>query len=170
MKKQLSCLALFVFVSTGAFADNGATATAQPAQASASAPAVPAAQAAAPIVNPTLVTVPASVVVKDPVLVPPTWLQDLIISAESLPTIGPILVKVLQYLAILVTMLTALCACAIAILKALSGVASMANLAGLADKVSSFEDSKIMYWLKFASAFNAQKPQPADSAGQQKAA
>lgn len=133
------------------------------AAAPAKAIAIPAGTAAVPIIPvivPSLVSVSESLVVKDPSLVPPIWFQDLIISAEGLPTIGPIVVKALQWGSILITLLTAICGCFIVICKSLSGIANFSNLSNLAQSVETFENGKIMYYLKFLSAFNAQKPLP----------
>lgn len=88
---------------------------------------------------------------------PPEWVKDLIIGAQSIPVIGPIVVTILQWLGVIVAILTALCAFLLVVLRSLSTVLSMAQLAEWAAKIKAFESSKIVYWLKYFSAFNAQK-------------
>lgn len=95
--------------------------------------------------------------VQDEVLVPPAWLQTVIVSIKSMPLVGPYVVIGLQWLGVLLSILTALCAFALAVLKALSVVLNAAQMAELALKIKALEKSKVMYWLKYLSAFNAPK-------------
>jgi len=125
-------------------------------------PVVPAAQPvvapAAPVVAPVVKTVEeVKLTVKDEALVPPVWLQDAVVSAKSLPWIGPLLVKSLQWLGMIVSILTALFAFLWAVLRSLQVVASASSLVGFAEKLAMMENSKFMYYLKAFSAFNAQK-------------
>lgn len=91
---------------------------------------------------------------------PPQWAQDVISNAQKLPVIGPIVSKILLYLGIISAILTALIACLLTILMALSKAFSLAGLVGVAESITAFKDGKVMYWLKYLSMFNAQKPDP----------
>jgi hypothetical protein len=90
---------------------------------------------------------------------PPQWAQSLIVSAQKLPVVGPIVSKAIVYIGILVPVLTALIGAIMAILSALSGIASLSGLLAFGEKVKAFQNGKIMYWLKYLSMFNAQKPE-----------
>lgn len=96
-------------------------------------------------------------VVPDEIFVPPSWLQTVVLSVKSMPLVGPYVVMGLQWLGVLLSILTALCAFALAVLKALSTVLSAAQMAEIALKIKALEKSKVMYWLKYLSAFNAPK-------------
>ena len=95
--------------------------------------------------------------VKDEAFVPPTWLQDALLQAKSIPVVGPYIVKGMQWLGVIVSFITGLFAFLWAVLRSLQGLASAAKLAGLAEKLVALENSKAMYYLKALSAFNAQK-------------
>ena len=121
----------------------------------------------APVVPKAPMSVDAStavqpVVVKDVDMAPPTWMQDVLVSVKTLPIIGPMITKAVQWLAVICSILTALCAFILLVLKALAGVSTLGNIQSLADKVAAFQNSKIFYYLKYASMFNAQKPPPRD--------
>lgn len=127
------------------------------------APIVAAPQAApvAPVVAPAPPPVKSideiKLTVKDEAMVPPEWVQNAIISAKSLPVVGPFLVTAMQWLGMFASIMTALFAFLWAMLKALESVASIAKLAPLAEKLANFQNSKLMYYLKALSVFNAQK-------------
>ena len=95
--------------------------------------------------------------VKDEVLVPPNWVQDAIITAKSLPVIGPILVQVFQWLGIIASILTALFIFLWTVLASLEKVLGAAKMTALAEKLAALQNSKFMYYLKALSVFNAQK-------------
>ena len=95
--------------------------------------------------------------VKDEAFVPPTWLQDALLQAKSIPVVGPYIVKGMQWLGVIVSLLTGLFAFLWMALRSLQGLASAAKLQGLAEKLAALENSKAMYYLKAMSAFNAQK-------------
>jgi hypothetical protein len=97
------------------------------------------------------------VVIKDVDMAPPTWMQDIMVSIKKLPYIGPIITKAIQWVCVLFTILTALCGFILLVLKSLAGISTLGNLQHLADVVENFQNGKIMYWLKYASAFNAKK-------------
>jgi len=118
--------------------------------------AAPVAPVVAPIPPPKSID-EIKLTVKDEVMVPPEWLQNALISAKSLPYVGPFLVVALQWLGMIASILTALFAFLWALLKALESVASLAKLAPLAEKLAALQNSKLMYYLKAMSVFNAQK-------------
>lgn len=100
----------------------------------------------------------ASVVVAEPAA-PPAWAQDLIVTAESLPVVGPILSKALLYLGILSSILTVMVGALITVLNTLMGALNLAGLVRIASALAAFRDGRVMYWLKFFSLFNARKKQ-----------
>lgn len=102
---------------------------------------------------------PEPVVVKDVSAAPPQWMQDMIVTIKSLPVIGPVAVKILNWIAVIVSILTALCAFLMVVTKALSGISSVAQFGAFGEKIKSFQDGKIMYYLKYLSMFNAKKPE-----------
>lgn len=91
---------------------------------------------------------------------PPSWAQDLMVSAQKLPIVGPIVSKALLYVGILGSILTMLCGFLMAALSALSGTLQYAGLASAVQKIADFQNGKFMYYLKFFSLFNAKKPDP----------
>lgn len=101
---------------------------------------------------------------------PPKWAEQLIVTAQDLPVIGPIVSKALVYLGIVSSIVTAVIACLLTILNALSGIANLAGLANFANKLQVFKDGKIMYWLKYISLFNAKKNVPAQPTEEKKVA
>lgn len=122
---------------------------------------VVAAPAPAPVLDPVKQASEAQpVTVKDENAAPPAWVQDVVVTIKKLPVIGPIAVKVLNWIAVLCSVLTALAAFMMVALKALSSVVSLTELTGLADKIQKFQNGKFMFYLKYASMFNAKKPLP----------
>lgn len=95
--------------------------------------------------------------VLDPTFVPPEWLQKAVLIVKELPLVGPIVVEILKYLGVLAAILTALTACALAILKSLKLVLKLVKLDSYIAKIEAIENSKVLYYLKFLSNFNAQK-------------
>lgn len=91
---------------------------------------------------------------------PPPWAQDLVMAAEKLPYVGPIISKVLLYAGIIGSIMTAVVVCLTSILNLLIGAFNLAKLMNVANAVAAFKDGKIMYWLKFFSFFNAKKKGP----------
>ena len=98
------------------------------------------------------------VVVADVDQAPPQWMQSALVMIKSLPVVGPIISKAIQWLAVICSILTALSAFVLVVLKSLNGIASAAQLEPLADAVKKFQTGPIYYWLRYASMFNAQKP------------
>lgn len=94
----------------------------------------------------------------NPVFVPPAWLQSVILGAiAQFPTVGKFVVIVAQWAGVLASVLTILAG-------ALHGLFSIVEL-GLgnklsADQLASFQKiyGNILYYLKYFSMFNAQKP------------
>jgi hypothetical protein len=101
---------------------------------------------------------PATMTIVPTVSAPPQWAQDLITTAEKLPLVGPYVAKALLYLGILSAILTSLTACIMGILSILMGVSNAARLTNVSTFLANFRDGKFMYWIKFFSLFNAQKP------------
>lgn len=95
--------------------------------------------------------------VKDEAFVPPVWIQDALLTAKSLPVIGPILVKVFQWLGVLASIMTALFIFLWTVLASLEKVLGAAKMTALAEKLAALQNSKFMYYLKALSVFNAQK-------------
>lgn len=99
------------------------------------------------------------VIAPDPAVVaPPTWLVQALDVAYKFPMVGPLAAKAAQWLGVILSILTILAGAAIGVIRALSTVLSAASLAPIAQKIASMEGSKVVYWLKFFSAFNAPKP------------
>lgn len=113
------------------------------------APSAPSVVAPAPIVN---------VPVAEPAA-PPKWAEQMLVTIQGLPYVGPIVSKILLYAGIVSSILTAFIAFLLTVLSALMGVMNMAGLASFAAKIQLFKDSKFMYWLKYLSMFNAKKPE-----------
>jgi|GEM_PF-5277134 len=111
--------------------------------------------AQAPDVAPTMV-VSASAPADD-VLMPPAWLATALKTIESMPIIGPVAVEVFKWLGVIASIATALVTFLVAVIRALSVVLSAARMLALANMIAAFESSKIMYWLKFFSIYNAKE-------------
>ncbi len=111
--------------------------------------------------DPVLVPAPpaGTVPVAEPAA-PPQWAEAVLVAAQKLPVVGPIVSKIILYLGIFSSILTALVAFLLTILKAISGIANLTGLVSFAEKLQVFRDGKIMYWLKYLSMFNAKKPSP----------
>lgn len=127
-------------------------------------PSVPAPIAAAPVVaSPPAPAVAVNPSVPGPQVsvaepsAPPEWAQELIVSAENLPVVGPVISKALVYLGILSSILTMTVGFLLAVLNVVMGVVNLAGLADVSTKLAAFRDGKVMYWLKFFSLFNARK-------------
>lgn len=125
----------------------------------------PTASAGVPItlVTPTPAPLPSVVPVAEPAA-PPTWAQDLMVDAESLPIVGPIISKILLYLGIFCSILTVLACAVLSVLNILMKSLQLSGLANAAAAVLNFKNGKIMYWLKFFSMFNAKAPAPTKTA------
>lgn len=119
--------------------------------------AVVQAPAPAPVPAPAVENPGDKLKVKDEALVPPNWLQDMVIAIKKLPVIGPVLTVALQWLGVIATILTALVAFLLVSIRALTTVLTSMKLVEIANKLVAFQDGKIMYWLKYLSVFNAQK-------------
>ena len=143
-----------------------ADAPSAPASPKPAASAIPPLPDTAPVVAPApqpvpvvaTVNVPADQVVSDPVLVPPSWLQTVVVGVKNLPYVGPVVIKVLMWAGVAASILTALCAFLLLLINTLAPLSKSAGLTNLAAKIQAFENSKVMYYLKYASLFNAQVP------------
>ena len=111
----------------------------------------------APVVSVVQVQAPVPTVQVAEPAAPPKWVEELIVIAQDLPVVGPIVSKVLIYLGIISAILTSLIAFLLTAISALSKVLNLAGLVNFAAKLQAFKDGPIMYWLKYASLFNAKK-------------
>lgn len=93
----------------------------------------------------------------DPIFVPPSWLQEILLIIKGLPIVGPYVVEALKWVGVATVAITSLTGAILTVLKALQGALNLAKLAELAAKVEAFQNSKIIFWLKYFSNFNAQK-------------
>lgn len=93
----------------------------------------------------------------DPIFIPPTWLQDLLLAVKSLPVVGPYVVEFFKWVGVASVVLTSICAALIASLKVLGAALKLAKLEALAAQVETFQNSKVVFYLKYLSNFNAQK-------------
>lgn len=91
----------------------------------------------------------------DPSYQPPAWLDTAIKMTMGLPLVGPYIVMLMQWLGVFAAIMTALCAFLMVAIKALSGVLTVAQLDKIAIFVASLEHSKMLYWMKRLSLFNA---------------
>lgn len=102
--------------------------------------------------------VPAVVAAQlDPIFIPPSWLQELMLVVKGLPIVGPYVVEALKWVAVATVILSTLTGAILTVLKALQGALHLAKLEEFATKVKAFEDSKLVFWLRYFSNFNAKK-------------
>lgn len=87
----------------------------------------------------------------------PDIILQLLQFLQAVPYVGPVLVMVLKWIAIIAPLMTALSVCAQAILAIPEVVARFNGAHDLADKIKYWSD-KIVYWLSYLSIRNAQKP------------
>lgn len=144
---------LLTIFSFGVMADNAQT-VGMPVSAVAApvavAPAIPA---------PVIASAPVALVPVAEPAAPPAWLQNLLVFVQGLPVIGPIAAKVFMYAGLVSIILTSLVAFLLGILSVLSkAFGSVGALQSLSAWIEEFKDGNVMYWLKFFSNFNAQKP------------
>lgn len=93
----------------------------------------------------------------DPMFIPPTWLQDMMLVIKGLPIVGPYVVEALKWVGVATVIISAMTGAVLTVLKALQGALHLAKLDAMAEKVKAFENSKFIFWLKYFSNFNAQK-------------
>lgn len=87
----------------------------------------------------------------------PAWLDKVLSILSGLPVVGPVVVEILKYLGVFAVVITSFTAFLMASVRALVAVFNVAKLVELAAKLKAFEDSKVMYYLKYFSLFNASK-------------
>lgn len=90
---------------------------------------------------------------------PPEWLVKSLSYIYEIPFVGPYAAKGAQWLGVIVVIITSFTGATLVSLRALTTVLTLSSLVVWADKVYAFENSKIIYWLKYFSMFNAQKKQ-----------
>lgn len=120
----------------------------------------------APSDSPSTTAIVAPVVAHAPVPIPPQipaappeWVIKALTSIESLPTVGPIVSKAIQYLAIFGSLMTLLAGFVMGSIKLIGPLLAMGEGDKAAAKVQAWMDSSIVYWLKYVSFFNAKKPE-----------
>ena len=121
-----------------------------------------------PAVSQTTIVEPApAVVAPAPVAVvpvaapaaPPAWIQSLLTVVSNLPIIGPYASKAMLYVGMLSLVLTSLVAFLLGLMSTLSAAfGSIPALQSISAWIEEFKDGQFMYWLKYFSNFNAQKP------------
>jgi hypothetical protein len=102
------------------------------------------------------VQVAEKVVAKKPE--PPEWVVKALASVESLPTVGPIISKGIQYMGILGTIMTLLAAFVVGVIRALAPFIASAKGQAVEEFVEKAMESKLVYWLSYFSFLNAKKP------------
>lgn len=108
---------------------------------------------------PLLILVPSLAFAADAAdILPPDVIVQLILFLQSVPYVGPVLVMILKWVAIIAPVMTALSVCVQAVLAVPEVVARYHGAHDLADKVKYWSD-KIVYWLSYLSIRNAKKPQ-----------
>lgn len=100
---------------------------------------------------------PSTTVPVAEVAAPPAWAQDVMVSAQTLPVIGPIVTKALLYLGILSSLLTMFAGFLMSSLAVLAGAFNFAGITKAVVFITDFQKGKFMYWIKFFSMFNAKK-------------
>lgn len=87
----------------------------------------------------------------------PKWLVSAMDTVAAVPVVGLVVVEVAKWLGVISSVLTILVTAILGILKVLSLVLPAARLANIAIWLAAAESSKVMYWLKFFSMYNATK-------------
>lgn len=85
----------------------------------------------------------------------PDWLVKTMEIVSSVPLVGPITVEVAKWLGVISSALTILVTALLGVLRVLALVLPAARLASWVGVLVAFENSKIMYWLKMLSMYNA---------------
>jgi hypothetical protein len=108
-----------------------------------------------------------------PVWAPPQWVIDILTWVQTLPVVGPYVVKGLSWLTTLCMLATVLATFVMGLLKGLSGSANLvsaipalAKLSPIADKIDSLYE-KVVPYLQYFSMYNsnlANKTPPTPSA------
>lgn len=95
--------------------------------------------------------------VTPPVTHAPEWLVKALEVVSSVPVVGPVVVEVAKWLGVLSSVLTILVTAILAVLRVLTVVLPAVRLAGLVSVVAAVENSKVLYWLKLFSMYNAKQ-------------
>lgn len=90
-----------------------------------------------------------------PAWAPPTWVIEVLTWIQSMPTVGPFVVKILAWIATIAMVATILCTAVMGILKTLSAGFGLAKLGAVAAQIDGFYE-KVVPYLKFFSIYNAQ--------------
>lgn len=92
-----------------------------------------------------------------PELLPPLWVESVILWLQTIPTVGPVVVQILKWVSVVSVVMTAASAFAQTVLMIPEIAARFAGAPELASKIKVISE-KILYWLKMFSVFNARKP------------
>lgn len=95
----------------------------------------------------------------DKVPPPPSWLDEVMAVVFKIPVVGPFLLQIMQYLGLIASILTIVVTVALGGIQSLAVVLKWVKLSDLAVKILAFQNSPIMYWMKFLSVYNAKKPE-----------
>jgi len=115
--------------------------------------------AASAVAAPVVPVVEAAPVVEAPKVLeqPPEWLVKTLEHIYAIPVVGPVVAKAVQWLGVIAVILSSLVAFLMVSVRALIPVLNYARLASFAMALQKFEASKVMYYLKYFSLFNAKK-------------
>lgn len=91
---------------------------------------------------------------------PPKWAEDVLVSTQEIPVVGPVISKAIMYAGIVSSILTALVTFLMTVVGALTRLSTFAGLAATAMKLQQFRNSKLFYWIAYLSMFNVKKPAP----------
>lgn len=105
---------------------------------------------------PFLLLIPTLALADDANLLPPDMVVQLIQFLQSVPYVGPVLVVVLKWIAIIAPIMTALSFFVQTILALPEVIARFNGAHSLAEKIRYWSD-KIVYWLSYFSVRNAKK-------------
>lgn len=96
---------------------------------------------------------------------PPAWLENALNFARRIPWVGPVVVEFTKWAGLFGGVMTLLVTTILGLLRILVPALNIAGLAAFALKVQIFENSPLMYWIKFFSMYNAVKKQPEEKKG-----
>lgn len=87
---------------------------------------------------------------------PPEWIGAILMWVKTIPSVGPVIVQIISWVAVLGTVFTVLSAAIQSILVIPEIAARVSGATEFADKIKKFSE-KILPWFKYFSSFNVQK-------------
>lgn len=102
-------------------------------------------------------------VAADPASPIPAYLTMLADVVTSIPVVGPVVLRVFEYAAIVGSIFTALATFALAVSKSVVGIARLAKLVELAAKLQALHD-KVWPWIAYLSMYNVQRKKRVEAA------